>query len=107
MCEHQGWISSFFQIVNAVDDLNLDGVDLAMELGCGTGNLVCDDQSSVHLYLLEHLKEELPDKVLFSSDKVFSDKKNILLFLDFSPRCYLMKLKEILYLTNDAHNNKA
>ncbi len=34
-----------------------------MEEGCGTANFACGDETSMQLYLLEHLREELPDKV--------------------------------------------
>ena len=50
-------------IARAVRELDADGVDLAMEEGCGTANFVCSDQTSTHLYLLQKLREELPDKV--------------------------------------------
>ncbi len=56
--------------MDAVDELNLDGVDLAMEEGCGTANFACGDETSMQLYLLEHLREELPDKV--STRYIFS-----------------------------------
>ena len=49
--------------MGTVEELNLDGVDLAMEKSCGTELIFCGDQSSTQLYLLEHLRKELPDKV--------------------------------------------
>ncbi len=50
-------------MVSAVEDLNLDGIDLAMEEGCGSANFNCGDQTSIHLYMLRKLREALPEKV--------------------------------------------
>ncbi len=56
--------------MGTVEELNLDGVDLAMEKSCGTELIFCGDQSSTQLYLLEHLRKELPDKVLIAPMKI-------------------------------------
>ena len=52
-------------IVRSVLTLGVDGVDLVQKEGCGIRNLRCDDQTSIHLHLLEGIRKKLPkDKVL-------------------------------------------
>ena len=40
-------------IVGSAKALGVDGVDLVQREGCGVRNLRCDDQTSVHLHLIE------------------------------------------------------
>lgn len=47
-----------------VDLLDVDGVDLVQNEGCGTTNFICQDQTSIHLALLEKLRLEMPDKII-------------------------------------------
>ena len=53
--------------------LGVDGVDLVQIEGCGRRNLNCDDQSSIHLYVLARLREELPKGMLLSYTFPVSD----------------------------------
>ena len=52
------------KVVNAVEELGMDGVDFAQEEGCGSSNYHCDDQSSVHLDFLRTVRQRLPDKII-------------------------------------------
>ena len=40
--------------------LGVDGVDLVQKEGCGVYNLRCDDLTSIHLTLLEKIRQSLP-----------------------------------------------
>ena len=63
-------------IVRGVIALGVDGVDLVQKEGCGTRNFRCDDQTSIHLHLLEGIRKKLPQgKVLSYSFpvSVFAD----------------------------------
>ena len=60
--------------------LGVDGVDLVQIEGCGRRNLNCDDQSSIHLYVLARLREELPKGMLLSYTFPVSDFGSLLDF---------------------------
>ena len=53
--------------------LGVDGVDLVQIEGCGRKNLNCDDQTSIHLYVIARLREELPKGMLLSYTFPVSD----------------------------------
>lgn len=53
-------------IVERALALGVDGVDLVQSEGCGRRNLRCDDQSSIHLRILEGLRRKLPKGKLLS-----------------------------------------
>ena len=40
--------------------LGADGIDLMQGEGCGIRNLRCNDQTSIHLNLLERIRKKLP-----------------------------------------------
>ena len=49
------------QILNFfISTLGADGVDLMQGEGCGIRNLRCNDQTSIHLNLLEMIRKKLP-----------------------------------------------
>ena len=43
-----------------ISTLGADGVDLMQGEGCGIRNLRCNDQTSIHLNLLEMIRKKLP-----------------------------------------------
>lgn len=51
-------------MVEAVQELNLDGVDLTQKESCGDGNFNCDDLTSQHLNIVLMLRKRLPDKII-------------------------------------------
>lgn len=53
-------------IVRSAKLLGVDGVDLVQAQGCGRRNLRCDDQTAIHLRILEGLRRKLPEGKLLS-----------------------------------------
>ena len=53
-------------IVRGAVALGVDEVDLVQHEGCGYRNLGCDDQSSIHLHLLEGIRKRLPKDIKLS-----------------------------------------
>ena len=51
-------------MIDSVLELGVDGIDLVQNEGCGSSNLACQDQSSIHLYMIERLRRELPEKII-------------------------------------------
>ncbi len=58
-------------MVNAVENLGVDGVDIANEEGCGYANLNCGDQTTLQLYVVDQLRRRMPDKV--STEQVHTE----------------------------------
>ena len=51
-------------MVDSTKRLNVDGVDLVQNDGCGDNNFRCNDQTSIQLYVVEKLRRKLPDKII-------------------------------------------
>lgn len=52
------------RIADAVEELNLDGIDLAQHYGCGSTYYQCPEQVSEQLLLLGALRRLMPDKII-------------------------------------------
>ena len=62
-----------YGILERVRALGVDGVDLVQTEGCGKKNFHCDDQTSIHLYVLDRLRAKLPPGKLLSYTFPVSD----------------------------------
>ena len=51
-------------IVQAVEELGLDGIDLVQEQGYGTQNMAANDETSMQLYFIQQLRQKMPNKII-------------------------------------------